>query len=178
VHGGLLLGALEISLRLMRGQPADLGLLLSGMRRLGALFLQGIVTYLGVALAAFLALVPILALLFGLWEASLPIIGAACLMSLLASLLFLYVSLGVSFSVVELVAQPQVGPFTAIQNSWRIVSGRRLNVLLAFLGLGALVVAGTLACLVGLVFTLGFGILFYTGVYLALRNGQETNAVS
>lgn len=171
VQAGLMLGVLQISLRLMRGQPAQLGMLLSGVAKLGGLFVQGIVTYLGLSIGAFLAAIPIIGVFYFVTDAPLPTFAAAGLLSLLASVVFLYVALGVSFSALELVAQPQVGPFSAIQNSWRIVNDQRLNVFLAFLALAALAFLGFISCFVGLVFTLGFGVLFFTGLYLALRNG-------
>lgn len=171
VQGALLLGVLGISLRLVRGEPVHLGMLRAGLSRLPALFVQALVLQAGLMAGAFLAAIPIVAIFYFASDAALPLFAAAGLLSLLAGLLLLYVGLGLAFSAIELVAQPSVGPFAAIQNSWLVARDQRLTLFLSLLALAALFFAGTMACFVGLVFTLGFGTLFFATLYLALRNG-------
>jgi hypothetical protein len=172
-QGVITLGTLDICVRLARGNPADLGMLLGGFRRLGALLLQGLVTNFAVMFAALCATAPVIAVFVLSNEPALPTIGVAALVALVGAGFVVYLALGFSFATFELVAEPRLDAFDSIRNSWAIARGERLTVFVALVIVGLLAFAGALVCLVGLIFTLGYATLLFSVLYLALRNGAK-----
>jgi hypothetical protein len=167
------LGMLQISLRVVQDQPAGLSLLWSGMPRIGPFLLVS--AAIG---AALLGLELVLLAVFGLGFSSLDaadwtlgtllVAGSLGLVGLAASI---YVSLGLVFAALELVAQPELSPLTALKNAWRIAHGERLTVGFGLFLISLSMLAGAMFCGVGLVFTLGYAAVLFAALYLALRNG-------
>lgn len=172
----LMSGTMRIGLALAAGQPAELDLLRKGVREVVPLLLQGLVLYLGFGAFALLAALPFVFGLIGFatdLSEALPLVAAVAIGNLLALLGLVYISLGVLFSPAVLVAE-QRGPIASIVRAWQLSEGHRLPLFFASLLLLALIVAGALACLVGLVFTLGLAQVFYARLFLALRGESPT----
>lgn len=167
------LGLLDICIRIARGQPAHAGMVFGELRRVGALILQGVVTNFAVMFAALCATAPVVAVFFISDEPALPTIGIAALVAFAGAGFVVYLALGFAFSTFELVAEPRLGPFDSIRNSWAIARGERLTLFFALGIVALLALAGVMFCLVGLLFTLGYATVLFTVLYLALRNGAQ-----
>jgi hypothetical protein len=170
----LTLGVLKISLRVARGEPAELSLLWSSVPRVGAFLLVG------AAMGAALFGVELLLLaVFGLgfssldsgdWTLGTLLIGVALgLLGLAASA---YVSLGLVFAGLELVDNPETSVLAALKNAWRIARGERLTLGFGLFLISLLIGAGLIMCGVGVIFTLGYASVLFAALYLALRNGD------
>lgn len=171
VQGVLTLGLLTIAVRVTRGEPADLSLLVNSYRKLGSFLLQGLLLNMALLPAVMLALLPAGIVLLLLPDASSVAITALGLTTPLALIALGYVALGVAFASMEIVAQPQVGAVDGIKNSWAIARSHRLGILACGV-LGAFaIVLGAMACGVGAVFGFGYALVLYATVYLTLRNG-------
>jgi hypothetical protein len=83
----------------------------------------------------------------------------------------IYVVMGFSFGAMEIIAQPSVTAVGALRNSWAIVSGKRLELLLLGIAAFMLYVAGVMACLIGVLFTMSYASVVFAAYYLAVRNG-------
>jgi hypothetical protein len=167
------LGLLGIGVRLARGEPAELSMLLSGLPRLGALLLQGAAIQFALMFAAGCAFAPVVAVFALSDEPALSTVGLAGLVAALGTGAVIYVALGFAFASFELAAQPGVGPFAAIGNAWAIARGERLTIAFGLLLAFGLALLGMLVCFVGLIFTLGYATLLLAVLYVALRNGAE-----
>lgn len=168
----LLLGMLKLSLQLVRGQPASLSLLLSGVDRLGSLLLVSMITAAVVGGAELLTVLPI-GLGFAFLDASVSL-GDLLLVALgvlVALCVSIYVLLGLVFATIELVSEPTIGTFTALGNAWRIAHGERLTVGFGMFLIGVLGTVGGMFCGIGALFTLGYASVLFAALYLALRNG-------
>lgn len=178
LHSCLLLvfvaGFLRLLLRAVREQPVRLSVLFSDLRTLPKLALQFLVLN--------AALVPLLALI----AAPLVFLGSpfgAASSDLLALLIFVfvplmlglvtYLSLGVCFFPLEVVAHPGLGLLEPIQNAWAVARGKRLVMLACGAVCFGLLFAGSLFCFVGLLAAIPFAGVLLTTTYLALRNGAQ-----
>jgi uncharacterized membrane protein len=65
------------------------------------------------------------------------------------------------------------GPFEAISRAFRLASGARLSLLGAYLVGAVVIVAGMLACCIGVLPAVALFTLLMTTIYLALRNGSD-----
>lgn len=170
------LSALDVCVRLARGE-ADAKLSLgAGLHRLGALLLQYLIVSFSLMFAALLAAAPVIAVFALSDEPALPTLGMASLVAFCGAGLWAYTVLGFSFASLELVAQPRLDAFNAIRNAWAIARGERLTIFVGLVLVGLLMLAGALFCLVGLVFTLGYAAVLFSVLYVALRNGAELPA--
>jgi hypothetical protein len=169
----LVLGVLNISLHVARGQPAELSLLWRSVPRLAAFLLVS--AAMG---AALLGIEALLAMVFGLGFASLDsadwtlgtlMVGLVLGIAGLAA--SAYVSLGLVFACVEIVAEPEISAFGALKNAWSIARGERLTLGFGLFLISMLLFAGLLMCGIGVIFTLGFASVLFASLYLALRNG-------
>jgi hypothetical protein len=173
LQGLLTLGWLDISLRAARGEPVEVGMLFGAWRRLGAFLLQmlaGLVVALPLLLLCCAPLFVAFVLMQG--TSSLAVTAAlACVPIGVAGIY--YVGLGLVFGSFELLTQPDLGALDALRNSWAIVRGQRLTLLLgAFVGFAS-VFAGFMLCGVGALFAYGFAGVLFACLYLGLRNGAE-----
>jgi hypothetical protein len=171
VQGVLTLGLLTLAVRVTRGEPADLSLLVTCYRKLGSFLLQGLLLNVALLPAVVLALLPVGIVFFLLPDASSVATTTLALTIPLVLIALAYVGLGVAFASLEIVAQPQVGAVDGIKNSWAIARDHRLGIL----GCGALgvfaILLTAMACGVGALFGFGYALVLYATVYLTLRNG-------
>jgi hypothetical protein len=125
----MIVGVLQIALRVSRNEPASLALLWSGLPRLGAFLLA-----IGATAVAMFGLQILMFLVFGVGFASLDA-SSWTLGTLLAAILVgfavlavsTYVSLGLTFACLEVVAQPGISVWRALKNAWLIAHGERLT---------------------------------------------------
>lgn len=169
----LILGVLKISLRVARGQPADISLLWTGLPRVGAFVLVGLA--LG---AALFGLQLLLLAVFGLGfasfdggDATLGTLLIGVVLGVLALGTSAYVSLGLVFAGMELADKPETSVLDALKNAWRIAHGERLTLGFGLFLISLLLGAGLLMCGIGVIFTLGYAAVLFAALYLALRNG-------
>lgn len=85
-----------------------------------------------------------------------------------------YVGLGVMFSMLALLVDPQVNAFSGFAVSWRAVSGHRLRVFGFMVVTTFIVIAGALACCVGIIAAAPIATLMYCALFLALDNRAQT----
>lgn len=132
----LTLGLVSIALAVWRGQPANMGMLFDVSDR--------VLTYLGAYLIFVVAMIVgfLLLVVPGIWV-------------VLALWPFLYI----------IVDQEEVGPINALLEAKRLTSGDLFPVFLLFLTTTALVCAGYLACLVGVLVAGPFAMLVQAGFY-------------
>ncbi len=169
----MMVGVLQIALRVSRNEPASLALLWSGLPRLGAFLLVIAAT----AVAMF-GLQVLMFLVFGVGFASLDASSwtlGTLLVAILLGIVVLaastYVSLGLTFACLEVVAQPGIPVWKALKNAWSIARGERLTLGFGLFLIWLLLCGGLLMCGVGAIFTLGYALVLFASLYLALRNG-------
>jgi hypothetical protein len=173
VQGMTTLGVLDISVRVARGEPANVSMLLGSWRKLGKFLLQNLLVYAAMFPAMLVFAIPALAVVFLMAESPALAIGIAALTTPLVFFGVVYIGLGLAFASMEIVARDDVGAIEGIKNSWAIVRSQRLAVLLGLILCALACFAGLLACGVGIIFALGFASVLYATVYLTLRNGAE-----
>lgn len=117
------LGFIRLFLAIVRGQPATFGLLFSG----GPFFLKGLLTNILASI----------------------IVGIGSCLCLVPGII---AGLGLSFSLL-LVVDQQLGAVTAIQESWRLTQGAKLQLFLYGLAAFVLSLVGVLACGLGMLVT-------------------------
>jgi uncharacterized membrane protein len=170
IQGAVTIGLMRMAIKAVRGEPVELKDVFSGYDRLGAWFVQMI--------APAVITLPAVALIGGLvYLASLAstgaAIGAGLILGIPAFVGLFYVMLGFAFANPEIATQPEVGAIAGLTNSWKMSKGHRGNVFLVGLVVGALYMAGAMACLVGALFTMGIALCVFASLYVALRNGAE-----
>jgi hypothetical protein len=170
------LSALDVCVRLARGEAEVRLSLRAGLSRLGPLLLQYLIVNFALMFAALLAAAPVIAVFALSDEPALPTLGMAALVAFCGAGFVAYTALGFSFASLELVAQPRLDAFDAIRNAWAIARGERLTIFVGLVLVGLLLLAGALFCLVGLLFTLGYAAVLFSVLYVALRNGAELTA--
>lgn len=170
----LLVGALEISLRVAQGQAAHVGMIFSGFRNLGRFFVV-MLGYCAPIVATELAMMLAVGLggeLIGdVAQLTLGAVLLAGLTFLAGCALLIYMGLSFVFAGIEVVARPQAGVIQALKNAWRIAHGERLTVGFGLFLINLLVLAGVIMCGVGAIFTVGYALVLFASLYLALRNG-------
>jgi hypothetical protein len=179
LQGALSLGMIAVSLSAARGEAPSVGLIFSQFSRLGAWAIQSLVMY----LAVFAAMLPIgvvigVAAFAGVMQDSTGAVIAGVLLGIPALIATVYVVLGMFFGNFELVHDQKIGALAALKSSWRIASGQRWAIVGCALVMAGLMVVGVLACLIGVVFTLGFSSVLFASLYLALKNGASDAPLS
>jgi hypothetical protein len=175
-QGVATLSALDVCVRLARGEAAVALSVRAGLERLGALLLQYVIIDLALVFAGLCAAAPVIAVFALSDEPPLATLGIAVLVACCGAGFFAYTALGFSFASLELVAQPRLDALGAIRNAWAIARGERLTIFVGLLLVGLLVLLGALLCFVGLLFTLGYAGLLFSVLYVSLRNGAELPA--
>jgi hypothetical protein len=171
--GVLAFGVLKLSVEIVQNRPARLSLLWSSLPRLGSFLL------ISVAVAAIILLVQSLVLWLAMSgfqavtvsELTLGTLVIAAALALVALVTTAYVSLGLVFAWIELVAHPELSVLTALKNGWRIAGGERLTIGFGLFLITLLILAGFMMCTIGVIFTLGFASVLFASLYVALRNG-------
>jgi hypothetical protein len=169
----LAFGVLKLSVEIAQNRPARLSLLWSNPSGLGSFLLISVavaVITLSVQSAVWWLAISGFETVTGddLTLGTLIVAGALALVALIA---MVYVSLGLVFAWIELVAYPQLSVLTALKNAWRIARGERLTIGFGLFLITLLILAGLMMCTIGVIFTLGFASVLFASLYLALRNG-------
>lgn len=166
VQGLLSLGLFLMSLKAARGVKPELGDLFQGTRRFG--------TWVAQALIIGALTTPVLGMFGGaVWMLGSDGWMVSVGLGLLLVPVFIYVFLGFAFGAMEIIAQPSVSAVGALRNSWAIVSGKRLELLLLGIAAFVLYMAGIIACFVGILFTMSYASVVFAAYYLAVRNGAS-----
>jgi hypothetical protein len=161
-------------LDLLEHKPVGLARSLERLRALPAIMLQMVIIYGTCAVAG--------ALGYGLYrfvehlasmQAGLLAVG---LFVLLLVPFFVYASIGLAFTAVELAHNPEAGAISAMTTSFQLVAGRRLPIAGVLFVSGVISGLGALACCVGILASAPLGMLIYGGLYLALRQPTEPAA--
>lgn len=171
VHLAAQLLVLGVCLDVLEGRKPDLQRALERVRRLPDAILQALVMY--VALAADFGLHYLLFVALGGtsdWATALLIVLGV---GLALMPLRVYVGLGVMFSTLALLVDPETNAFSAFAVSWRAVSGHRLQALGVSLACTLIVALGVIACCVGLLAALPIASLLYCALFLALNNRER-----
>lgn len=187
IQGVLTMGLLAMAFDVLAGGRADFSRLGSQLPKLGKYLIQilllavvfGVPIFLyvaGLAAAAIAASgvgfsVESLSNVEGLLEHK-QALGVLVVGFVLALAPLVYFTLPLTFATMELVYDDQVGPWQAVANAFTLAKGNRL----AMLGVGmvelALVLAGMLACCVGVLPAVALAQTLMACLYLALRNGS------
>jgi predicted Zn finger-like uncharacterized protein len=164
------IGLIVFMLRIARGGKADIVDLFRG----GPYLLRGIGYILLIYLVMFglaLALIGIPAAIANLIVGK-PDIGMWVGMVLM---LFPMGYLGLAVSqVMYLYVDRNAGFLEAFQESFRLTRGNMLTLFLIFLVLGLAMFSGVIACVIGLILTVPFGVLGFTITYLHLASEEAT----
>lgn len=172
-----MLSALDLCLRLARGQTGASVSLRAGLSRLGPLLLQYLMVNFALAFASLCAAAPVIAVFaFSGGDPPFSTLGIAALVALCGAAFVFYTMLGFSFAPFELMAQPRLDALAALRNAWAIARGERLTIFVGMAIATLLALAGVASCFVGLIFTLGYALLVLGVLYTALRNGAELPA--
>jgi hypothetical protein len=159
----LQLGLFAITFDALEGRDVRVGTLFSRLGRLPALLVLMILIYFMVALFA----VPVAGAYFAVEEAArLRTAGIAAAVMVFP---MIYVMLGMSFAMLELVYNPKAGPLAALSTSFRLARGKRWATLGVAIFTMIVIMVGALACCVGFVPSMALGTLFYGAFFLALR---------
>ncbi|MBF5046306.1 MULTISPECIES: hypothetical protein [Myxococcaceae] len=174
VQSALTLGLMAMALQALRGAPVELGQLFGQVRQAPR--------YLFLTIVAMLAmLVPLGALagagyfayLQGLFAWNWGTLAFLGLLGLGLFVLFVYATLPLYFLVPETVLCAHPGMLQPLRNCYRVVDGQRLPTLAAMFISSGLMLAGVVACCVGVVPALAAMQLLMGGLYLALRHGAD-----
>jgi hypothetical protein len=171
VHLAVQLVLFGVSIDVLEGRKPDLESALARVRRLPDVLLQTLIMYVALAIdfgghyLMFLAfggmaggaraiLIPI-----GIWFVLLPLRA--------------YVGLGVMFSTLPLLVDPETNALSAFAVSWRAVSGHRLQAMGVTSACALIVGVGIVACCVGVLAALPIASLLYCALFLALSNHER-----
>jgi len=171
IQGLLTLGLLSMSLSAARGEGAELKQLFSGIKLWRGWLVQMGLVYLPVVVLIGIAGGIVALFQYQLTNPTLLIILAALGLTSAPALLYLF--LGVAFGNTELVAEPALGGVGSLRNAWRIARGQRVMLFGAFALVFVLCTLGLLACLVGVLFAASYSAVFFSTLYLTLRDGAE-----
>jgi hypothetical protein len=101
--------------------------------------------------------------------------GVAWLIVLLVAVpLAVYAFLGVACVGFEFAFDPDKGAWPAVRSSWLLVAGKRWRLLNVFILSTFIMFLGALACLVGMLAAFPIGMLFFAGLFLALKRPART----
>ncbi len=173
-QGVMILGLVRLCVESLHGRKLELGLLFSQLRKLGKVFVQGIVVFLAILIpfGAYGGLVALAIYLTGGFEASARVAIIAVASVAIAIVPFLYWSSSFYFAQMELACNDEIGAIDSIRNSFAIARGQRLAVVGVAIVAGLMVSAGVFACCIGVFASLALGQMVLVGLYLALRNGS------
>jgi hypothetical protein len=175
LQGLLTLGMLSLAVHAARGEPVRLGMLVTPWRKLPGFALQVLAIVAANLPVMALLTVPAFALTF-LWgpDPSMAVFGASLLCLPLGLFAFLYLGLGVAFSSLELVAQPEMDGLNGLRNAWSIARSERLAIFLGLLICGGLVWSGLVVCVAPVFPAYALACVIFASLYLTLRNGADS----
>jgi hypothetical protein len=168
----LQLGLFALALDTLEGRSPKLSTLFTRIDRFPAALLQLLIVYAG--LLVLLAPVGLTYVLVPdeTGTRQLAMLGVAVVLAIPA----FYLALGCGFGMLELVHNPSTSAVEALRTSFRVVHGHRLIVVGAGLFAAVVVIAGAIACCVGIVPALALGTLIMSGVFLALKTPTSAAA--
>jgi hypothetical protein len=153
-------------LDLLQGKPVSLAAVSKRLRALGAYIVMYVVAF-AAASALFLG-----AGLIGL--VATRVHGTALTLVLLAVAAvgipaLVYAALGLAFGGFELAVDPDTGPWAATRSAWLLVAGKRWRTLNVCILSAFIALLGLVACFVGFFATFPLALLFFGGLFLALK---------
>jgi hypothetical protein len=166
------IGQAIVMLEIGRGQDADFGDVFSGGRFILRVFLASILYGLIMAGPVLLGMVPGLAVLLAAGRDS----PAGPVVIVLGAIAGLVVSIILALRMSQfyyLIIDRDLGVLESLRVSMEITRGKAGMIFVLGLLTAAINVAGVLACFIGLIFTIPFGVLLFIVTYLALT-GQPT----
>lgn len=170
----LSLGQLRVMVKIAKGQQAEFSEVFAGgryfWRAVGAALLTGLCVT-GVMLLCIVPFAIAGVLLREQAAAVIAIIGVGIVV-FLGVILFVSARLGQSF---YLIVDRNVGPMEALRLSAEITRGKVLTIILMMILMGAINIAGLLACLVGLIFTVPLTTLMMAVMYIALTGTSQSS---
>ncbi len=168
------------------GRKADIGRMFSTLKDLGKYVTLQVLLFVAVTvpLMVFVALVTFVGLRSAGFDFSHPssfkpeMLFTPAVIGLLAGTTLILVVLAVVLLPVTLFAVPEliVGkctPMEAIQRTWALGDGQRLRVLGYSFVMGAVVLAGVMACCVGVLAAMPLSYMLLLALFLALRNSSN-----
>jgi hypothetical protein len=182
-QGVFQMGLFRIYIDVLNGRKADVNRLMSQVPKLGRYILQALLMLVG-------AMLPVLVYMGGVFLLSLAVSGASLtnIQHLdrefkpigLAVILFgatalvpilIYLGLPLQFAIIELV-YGDTQPIESFRRAFQIANGFRLSLFGFGFIAGLVVLAGILACCVGMIPAMALSQMLMTGLYLTLRNGS------
>lgn len=162
-------------LDILENKPTSFARSFERVRALPSLLLQLLIVYLALAVIAAVGG----GLAFAAYklfsrDASIAV-GALYVLALLP--LFVYAGLGLAFSMLELVHEPNAGAIPALRTSWALAEGRRWSMAGVLFVSGLIAGIGVVACCVGVLASMPLGALLYGALYLALKAPGRANAL-
>ncbi len=172
VTGIGLMGLIRVSTDVLHGRKVDLGRMFLDIKKLGRyvgaqllLMAVGLVGAVPMGIAAYLA--------FAGARGDRPVVLAVGgLVSALIALTLAIVALPLLLAQYEIV-YGDAGTIEALSRVWRLGSGFRLQLFGYSLVGGLVILAGVIACCVGMLPAMGLQQLIMASLYLALRNGSD-----
>lgn len=156
-------GVYRFAIAAARGEPRSFGDVFSGGRWFGAS-------------VTFMALVGFLSLPATLVPIAIRVAGAPPWLQLPITLVLilpgLFLALGWSMAL-PLIVDRGLGAVAAMKESWRITSGRRVDVFVAFLVLFCMGIAGCCLCGLGMPIAMGLAPLTFAFIYLRLTSQPD-----
>lgn len=191
VQGVALVGLYRVLMDALAGKKVDLGRMFSQLQLLPRYLLVQIVLFFVITIPMLIsmALVTLAAMrIMGLELDNLaafdpssllnPSLYALSFGACVAFLVALVVLLPlVIFSVPELIVG-QCGALEAIKRAWTLGEGQRLRIFGYTMVAGLLTIAGTFACLIGLLFAMPVAYMLWLALFLALRNSSTLPAAT
>lgn len=185
VQGAVELGVYRMCLDSIAGRKADLGKLFGELKRLPDFVVARLIVIFGVGvpLVLLLGLVFLVAALAGgltsldsirhLEDAHLGVLPVLIILVGFVGwmVVAMYVSLPINLATMEVVYGGASG-VEALKRAWRLGDGHRFSLFGLNLLAGLIMIAGILACCVGMIPAGGFAMLFNTVLYMALRRGS------
>lgn len=171
LQGALQLGFYRMSVDVLLGRKAELGVLFGQFHKLGKLLLQLLLVALAIGVPALLWAGIGVAVSAALHHAHPYLVAGATFA--VGIVPFVWWATPFALAQMELAVDDEAGPLGSLQSCFAIAHGQRLA-LLGITFLASLIMgAGALACCVGVLASLPFGELVTVGLFLALRRGSE-----
>jgi uncharacterized membrane protein len=177
VQGVLGLGYMRMVYDVLQGQRADVGRLFSQLHKTGPYFVTTLLLVLMFALpigALFGVGAGVVYALGGGFDNETVLFGVIGVMSLLAFVPLIYFTLPIYLLQPAMAYADSFSPMDIIRHVYTVARGERLSIFGVMLVGGLVVIAGLLACCVGMIPALALYQVLIGGLYLALRNEDES----
>ncbi|HYH97928.1 hypothetical protein [Hyalangium sp.] len=171
VNGVLGLGLMRMLIDVLQGGKLDIGQLFSQFHRVGTYIVTMLllIVMIGVPVGAIGGIAA--GVVFALGQDALPFVIIIAALLLIVPLF--YFALPLYLLQAEIAYNETATPMQMIRNCYAYARGERLSILGVSLVGGLVVMAGVLACCVGMIPAMGLNYLMLAGLYLALRRGAD-----